>query len=40
MMEFSSRPGRKSDMIFVKTFTLADFGHVIFYPKAQNPLES
>ena len=29
-----------SDMIFVKTFTLADFGPVIFYPKARNLLES
>ena len=27
-------------MIFVKTFTLADFGHVIFYPKGRNSLES
>ena len=24
-----------TDMIFVKMFTLADFGHVIFYSKAQ-----
>ena len=28
------------DMIFVKTFTLADFGLFIFYPKARNWLES
>ena len=27
---------RQSDMIFVKTFTLADFGPVIFYLKARN----
>ena len=29
-----------TDMIFVKTFTLADFGHVIFYPETRNSLES
>ena len=29
-----------TDMIFVKTFTLADFGPVIFHPKAHNLLES
>ena len=29
-----------ADMIFVKTFTLADFGPVIFYPKAHNSLKS
>ena len=29
-----------TDMIFVKTFTLADFGPVILYPKARNLLES
>ena len=26
----------ESDMIFVKMFTLADFGPIIFYPKARN----
>ena len=25
-----------TDMIFVKSFTLADFGLIIFYPKARN----
>ena len=29
-----------SDMIFVKMFTLANFGPVMFYPKAHNSLES
>ena len=29
-----------TEMIFVKTFTVAHFGHVIFYPKARNSLES
>ena len=28
-----------SDMIFVKMFTLANFGPVMFYPKARNSLE-
>ena len=32
--------GKKADMIFVKTFTLADFGPVLFYPKAHNLIES
>ena len=34
--QFATTP----DMIFVKTFTLADFGPVIFYPKACNLLQS
>ena len=28
-----------SDMIFVKMFTLANFGPFMFYPKAHNSLE-
>ena len=30
----------QADMIFVKTFTLAVFGPVIFYPKARNSFKS
>ena len=29
----------EADMIFVKTFTVADFGHVMFYPESRNSLE-
>ena len=29
-----------SDMIFVKMFTLANFGPVMFFPKPRNSLES
>ena len=32
--------GKKADMIFVKTFTLADFGPVIFDPNVRNSLKS
>ena len=37
---FFKSMGSKADIIFVKTFTLADFGHAIFYTKARNSLES
>ena len=27
---------KRTDIIFVKTFTLADFGPILFYPKERN----